>query len=150
MKKTAIVISALLSMALSAAAADFATPKDAEALVTKLGKALLTNKEATLKEVAAKDPKWVHGDLYPYVRGAPSWQVIAHGQNAKLIGKDLSNLEDADGKQFAKESIQNTNANGKSWTDYKWMDPVTKKVTPKSTYCEKIADMQVCAGVYKR
>jgi cytochrome c len=29
-------------------------------------------------------------------------------------------------------------------------DPVTKKLLPKSMYCEKLSDTAVCAGIYKR
>jgi signal transduction histidine kinase len=149
MKKTAITLVAFAGIALSAVAADFATPKEAEALVAKLIKAVAANKAEALKEVTAKDPKWVHGDLYPWVWDVQAI-VLAHGANDKLVGKNLIDLEDADGKQFVKEIAQSTLAKGKAWTDYKWSDPVTKKVLPKAAYCEKAGDVLVCAGVYKR
>jgi signal transduction histidine kinase len=153
MKKTAIVISTLLSMALPAMAEDFATAKDAEALVAKLAKAVAADNSATYKEVNAKDPKWVHGDLYPMVLDLKG-VMLSHGANEKLIGKDLYDLQDIDGKAFVKEYIEATKAKGKSWTDFKYTDPVTKKVLPKSFYCEKVSlksgDVVACAGIYKR
>lgn len=153
MKKTAIVISALLSMALPAAAADFATPKDAEALVAKLVKAVTADSATTFKEINAKDPKWIHGDLYPWSLDLTG-HVLAHGATEKLIGKDLMDLQDIDGKPFVKEYIEATKAKGKSWTDFRYTDPVTKKVLPKSAYCEKVSlksgDIIVCSGIYKR
>lgn len=54
-------------MTAPAMAADFATTKDAEALVAKLVKAVVADSAAIYKEVTAKDPKWIHGDLYPSV-----------------------------------------------------------------------------------
>lgn len=148
-EKIAITITACVGIALSAAAADFATAKEAEALVPKLIKAISVNKADARKDVTAKDPKWVHGDLYPYVVDMQA-KVLAHGANDKLVGKTLMDLEDADGKQFVREFVQSTSTKGKSWTDYKWSDPVTKKVLPKSVYCEKSGELVVCAGIYKR
>lgn len=149
MKKASIVILTFLGMAMSATAADFATPKEAEALVAKLAKAVALDSATAYKEVNAKNPKWIHGDLYPWVCDTQAL-VLAHGANDKLVGKTLMELEDADGKQFVKEFVQSTTAKGKSWTDYKWSDPVTKKVLPKSAYCEKAGGLLVCAGIYKR
>lgn len=149
MKKIVLTITAFVGLALSAAAADFATPKEAEALVVKLVKAVAANKAEAFKEVTAKNLKWTHGDLYPWVIDTQAL-VLAHGANDKLVGKALLELEDADGKQFVKEMVQSTVTKGKSWTDYKWSDPVTKKVLPKSAYCEKAGELLVCAGVYKR
>ncbi|MDR7308649.1 cache domain-containing protein [Rhodoferax saidenbachensis] len=149
MEKIALTIVACVGITLSAAAADFAMPKEAEAVVPKLIKAIGANKADAFKEVTAKDPKWVHGDLYPFVVDMQA-TVLAHGANDKLVGKVLMDLEDADGKQFVKEFVQSTSAKGKSWTDYKWSDPVTKKVLPKSVYCEKSGELVVCAGIYKR
>lgn len=153
MKKTAIVIFALFSMALPAMAEDFAVAKDAEALVAKLVKAVAADSAATFKEITAKDPKWVHGDLYPWSLDLKG-HVLAHGATEKLVGKDLLELQDIDGKQFVKEYVQATDAKGKSWTDFRYTDPVTKKVLPKSAYCEKVGlksgDVLVCAGIYKR
>lgn len=150
MKKIAIALTACIGIALSAAAADFATPKDAEALVAKLVKVVAANQTEAIKEVNAKDAKWVHGDLYPAILDMDG-KVLAHGVNEKLIGKVVIDLEDIDGKQFVREYIALTKAKGKSWTDFKYTDPVTKKVLPKSMYCEKTAgDLLVCAGVYKR
>jgi signal transduction histidine kinase len=153
MKKTTIILSTLLAITAPAMAADFAVAKDAEALVAKLVKAVAADSVATYKEVTAKDPKWIHGDLYPSVVDVQG-HVLAHGANDKLVGKVVFETEDVDGKQFIKEYIQTSKAKGKSWTDYKYTDPVTKKVLPKSMYCEIVAlktgDVVACAGIYKR
>lgn len=153
MKKTAIILSSLLALTAPAMAADFATAKDAEALVAKLVKAVAADSAATFKEITARDSKWVHGDLYPWSLDLKG-HVLAHGATGKLVGKDLMDLQDIDGKQFVKEYVQATDAKGKSWTDFRYTDPVTKKVLPKSAYCEKVnlksGDVLVCAGIYKR
>lgn len=138
-----------VTMPMANAADNFATPAEAEAIVGRAVKALAANSATTLKEVTAKDKKWVDRDLYVVVYDM-NGKCVAHGQNEKQAGKDLIDLMDADGKEFVKERVALAKSKGKYWQDYKFTDPVSKKVLPKSAYCEKTGEMIVCAGVYKR
>lgn len=150
MKLLGFVLAGLCLMATTVWAADeFATAKDAEAMVKKAVAAIKTNREATFAEITGKDPKWILKDLYPTVVDIKG-TVLAHGQNPKMVGKDLMEFRDPDGKLFYKERIDLANSKGKFWQDYKFTDPITKKVLPKTAYCEKTGDVVVCAGVYKR
>ncbi len=38
---------------------------------------------------------------------------------------------------------------GTFWQDYKFTNPTTKKIEPKSMYCEKLDDSVLCGGIYK-
>jgi len=131
------------------AAAEHATPAEAEAMVKKVVQALKGDKDKVYAEITNKEAKWVDRDLYPvvYTMGG---KVMAHGQNAKQVGKELLDFKDADGKPFVKERVELAQSKGKFWQDYKFTDPLTKKVMPKSMYCEKADDVVACAGVYKR
>lgn len=151
MKKSLFLIAAAYVFSATAvfAAEDFATSKEAEALVVKAVKAVVADRATTLKEITAKDKKWVDRDLYAVVYDM-NGKCIAHGQNEKQVGKDLMELADADGKEFVKERVALAKSKGKFWQDYKFTDPITKKVLPKSAYCEKAGDVIVCAGIYKR
>lgn len=143
------VLSSICVLAMSTAwAAERATPKEAEALVAKAVVALKTNKQKVYEEITAKDPKWVDRDLYPVVYDMTG-KPLAHGQNPKQVGKDLMELQDADGKFFVKERVELAKTKSKFWQEYKFTDPLTKKVEPKQMYCEKLDDTVVCAGVYK-
>ena len=148
MKKFLFAVAAASFIAMPVLADSYATPKEAEAMVSKAAKALQANRDATLKEITAKDKKWVDRDLYPVVYDM-NGKCLAHGQNAKSVGKDLIDLADADGKEFIKERVELAKSKGKFWQDYKFTDPVSKKVLPKSAYCEKVGDDIVCAGIYK-
>lgn len=130
------------------AADHFATPKEAEAMVTKAVKAIGADRATAFKEITSKDKKWVDRDLYPVVYDM-NGKCLAHGQNERQAGKDLIDLVDADGKEFIKERVALAGSKGKFWQDYKFTDPISKKVLPKSAYCEKATDVIVCAGVYK-
>lgn len=149
MKHIVTALISVFAISVPVFADDYATAKEAEAMVGKATKAIAANKDASLKEITGKDKKWVIKDLYPVVYGMDG-KCLAHGQNEKQVGKDLMELADADGKEFIKERVQLAGSKGKFWQDYKFTDPVTKKVLPKSAYCEKTGDLIVCAGIYKR
>jgi signal transduction histidine kinase len=88
-------------------------------------------------------------DLYVVVYDL-SGRVLAHGGNPKMVGNDLLGMLDAEGRPFVKERVQLARSKEKFWHDYKFSDPLTKKIRPKSTYCEQVASTAVCVGIYKR
>lgn len=131
------------------AAEEFASAKEAEAMVAKAVAALKKDRATALSEITAKNPKWIDRDLYPVVYGMDG-KVMAHGQNEKMVGKELIDFKDPDGKLFVRERVELAASKGKFWQDYKFTDPVSKKLLPKQAYCEKLGEDIVCAGVYKR
>jgi cytochrome c len=150
--KNSIVLVSFLAIFLSVssyAKEEFATKKEAKALVVKTVSALKANRAKTLEEITAKDAKYVDRDLYAVVYDMTG-KVLAHGANNKMVGKDLIELKDPDGKEFVKERVNLAKSKGEFWQDYKFTDPITRKVLPKEAYCETVGDAIVCAGVYKR
>ena len=100
-------------------------------------------------EISNKEGQFRKDDLYLVVYGLDC-KCLAHGANAKQVGKDLIDLTDIDGKYFVKERVALAKANpGGFWQDYKFSNPVSKKIEPKSMYCEKFGETAVCGGVYK-
>ena len=131
-------------------AAEYATAKDAEALVGKAVSHIKSDgKDKAYADFTGKKAGWASGDLYVVVYDLTG-KVLAHGQNAKQVGMDLIGITDADGKEFVKERVDLAKSKGKFWQDYKFTDPVTKKILPKSMYCEKLDETVVCSGIYKR
>lgn len=133
----------------TARAAEHATAAEAEAMVNKAVAFIKAN--GTEKAYAAFDDKqgqFVDRDLYVLVYSIDG-KVLAHGANAKLIGKDLSDAQDVDGKYYVKERMQLAQAKPSFWQDYKFANPVSKKIEPKSTFCERLDNSVVCAGIYK-
>ena len=75
--------------------------------------------------------------------------VLAHGANQKLVGKNVAELKDADGKLFMKEMAEMAKKGG-GWVDYKWSNPATKKVQAKSSYILPLdSGLFVGCGIYK-
>jgi signal transduction histidine kinase len=147
----ASVIAALLGgTALAASAKDGnATAAEATAMVKK-GVAFIkaSGKDKGYAEISTKGGQFSDRDLYLTVY-ALDGTVRAHGANEKMIGKNLIDLKDVDGKPFVKERMELAASKGTFWQDYKFTNPVSKKIEPKSMYCEKLDDAVVCGGIYK-
>jgi signal transduction histidine kinase len=128
-----------------------ATAAEATAMVKKGAAAIKAagkDKEKLFAEVTAKDAKWVDRDLYMVVYNMDG-VVKAHGANAKLVGNSMIDMMDIDGKPYIKERIDLAKSKGTFWQDYKFTNPTTKKIEPKSMYCEKVEELVACAGIYK-
>jgi len=124
-------------------------PADAVAMVDKgLAYMKKNGKDALVKEINAKNPEFVQGELYLYVR-AVDGTVVAHPVNAKLVGKNMITLPDAEGKYFRKEIIDRAKSEGKGWVDYSYNNPVSKVIEKKSTYFVLNGDVILEAGIYK-
>ncbi|MES2262780.1 MAG: cache domain-containing protein, partial [Pseudomonadota bacterium] len=74
---------------------------------------------------------------------------LANGANQKLVGKDLLELKDADGKTFMRERLEMLKTKDNGWIEYKWPNPVSGKIDPKSLYFERVDDVVVSCGIYK-
>ena len=131
-------------------AADKATAKEAEAMVKKgLAFVKANGKDKGYAEITNKSGQFIDRDLYLVVYQLDG-KVLAHGANEKMVGKMLIDLKDVDGKEFVRERVELGKAKASFWQDYKFNNPVTKKVEPKSMYCERIDDAVLCSGVYKK
>ena len=143
-------VAACLMSGTAFAGGEFATRQEAEAMVTKAVKHIKeAGKDKAYTDFTDKNGGYIDRDLYIAVYDLEG-KVRAHGQNPKMVGKEMIGIKDADGKAFVKERVDMAKAQGKFWHDYKFTDPLTKQVLPKSMYCEKLDDTAVCAGVYKR
>jgi len=127
---------------------DLVTKPEAEAMVGKALKYLKGNgKDKLYAEVSKKDGQFVDRDLYLTVYGNDG-VVRAHGANAKMIGKNLMEIKDVDGKYFVKERVELAKKNKPFWQEYKFTKPGSGKIEPEAMYCVPEDDMVVCGGVY--
>jgi cytochrome c len=132
----------------SASAAERATKDEAIAMVKKAVAAVKADSAKAYADFTKKDPAFTDRDLYIVVYKNDG-TVLAHGQNADSVGKNLIGAKDPDGKEFVKERVELAKKGAPFWQDYKFSDPISKKVEPKQMYCEPVADTAVCGGIYK-
>ena len=145
----ALFILACTSM-LSATDSAQGTADQAQAMVEKASKFL--NEKGTdvaYKAFTDKTDGFVLNDLYIFVVQYDGL-TVAHGGNPKIVGKNMLNLKDSDGKLFIQEMI-NLAQKGGGWVDYKWVNPQSKKIEPKSTYVKAVDGMKAFygCGIYK-
>jgi signal transduction histidine kinase len=99
-------------------------------------------------EISNKTGAFIKDDLYVVVYQLDG-KVLAHGSNAKFVGKDMIDAQDVDGKLYVKERVELAAKQPSFWQEYKFVNPISKKVEPKEMYCEKLDNTAVCAGIYK-
>jgi cytochrome c len=147
--KIAIALSGVLAFAGTAAAGESATKDEATAMVKKAVSFIKEQgAEKAYAEISNKAGRFIDRDLYIVVYQLDG-KVLAHGANEKFIGKDMSEAQDVDGKLYVKERTEMANKQPSFWQDYKFVNPVSKKVEPKQMYCERVENTAVCGGVYK-
>jgi cytochrome c len=146
----ATIAIAIVFCATSVKAGEFGTREEAQALVEKA----VTFWKASGRDKAVtafndKQGPFVDRDLYIVAANLSDGVRIAHGANPKMIGKSLNDFKDVDGKPYGLEILEVARTKGSGWVDYKFSNPVTKKVMDKASYVVKIDDIVIFAGAYK-
>ena len=147
---TAAVLALAVLFASPARAQETATTKDAELLVHQA--AAFLKKEGKAKAFAEfSNPKgrFTYRDLYVMAYDMTG-TCLAHGQTKERIGKNFMNEKDVDGKEFIKERFRIVKEHGKGWQDYKYTNPLTKKTEQKTAYFERVDDVVLVSGAYKK
>ena len=141
------LFASVLLLATAVHAADRATPEDAKALAIKAADYLrLAGPEKAFEEFSAKEGPWHDRDLYVYVEDGNA-VLRAHGALPAIVGRSMVDLKDVDGVSISGQ-IQAIKDAG--WIHYKWMNPVTKSVEPKTAYEVRVGEYIVGVGAYAK
>ena len=139
----------LATTATFAIAADRGSKQEAMALLDKaITHVNAVGKDTAFADFGRPDGGFVDRDLYVYcfdMKGS----AVAHGGNPALIGMSMIDLMDADGVHVISDMIRVVQTSGEGWVDYKWPNPITKKIEPKSAYVRKAKDDWCGVGYYK-
>ncbi|MDB5595722.1 MAG: histidine kinase [Hyphomicrobiales bacterium] len=128
-------------------AAEFGTREEAIAIVHRVqAKMKADGVENTLKSITSKE--FNDRDLYPYVYTFDG-VARAHGVNAALVGQNLIEMKDPTGTPMIKNIVAMAQSPAPGWVDYKWPNPLTKKIDDKSAYVERSGDYAIGVGVYR-
>lgn len=142
----------LLALALTAGAAEKGSADEAVAMVKKAGEFLKKNgKEKAFAEFNQPKGPFIHNDLYIFAFLTNGDGIErANGANVKLVGKNVKEMKDADGKYLIKDILAlGMGKEGKGWIDYKWPNPATGTIDAKRTYVERVDDVIIGCGIYK-
>jgi len=139
---------ALVPAARLAIASDRASAPEAEALVKKAAAYIKANGAEKAYDEFTNGKGFKDRDLYIFVYDL-SGKCLAHGANAKLVGKDLIGLKDPDGKPLVKMLIDVAKDKGQGWTEaVKFRNPVTEKIQTRVNYIQRVGETAVGSGVY--
>ncbi|KQX01999.1 histidine kinase [Massilia sp. Root418] len=149
-----IAMALLLAATSVAGAADDAERGTADEAVALVKKAIAyykaNGREKLAAEINNRTPQFREKDLYLFMSPYGGGAVIAHGANAKLVGKSLGDLRDVDGVNFVQKFRElAASKEGKGWVDYKWPNSKTGALESKSTYVERVDDLYIACGIYK-
>lgn len=147
------VVAGVIGGAATVAAASPGDPteKDAIAMAEK-GAAFMKahGKQEMINRLGAKDPEFIQGPLYVDMRDLKTGIVLAHPVNPSIVGKDLTDVPDANGKRYRRDIIELAAKQGKGWVDYQYKNPASGKIEAKTTYILRIDDVVLEAGIYKK
>lgn len=146
----ALVASVVLGLASfqAVAATDRATLPEAEAMVKKAVAFYQKNgKDKAIAEFQKQPGAFVDRDLYVTVYNLQG-DALSH-INPKMVGKNMLDLRDPDGKYHIKERMEAAAKGSNGWQDFKFFNPVSKKIEPKKMYWEKHDNLVFACGAYK-
>ena len=148
MKAIAVLAAALALLSFDATAdATRATEAEAQAMVKKAIQHYdKVGKDKAMADFSQSPGPFVDRDLYVVVDEMDG-TVIAH-INPKILGKNMMDLRDADGHYQIRERLDAAKTGTSGWQDFKFFNPVTKKIEPKRAYWEKHDNLVFACGAY--
>lgn len=142
-------LGAFISMS-AFAAGERGTKDEAKAMVEKAAAFYKENgKDKAIAEFNNPKGQFIDRDLYVFALDMQGIRV-AHGTNQKLVGKSILDFKDVDGKPYGQEIVDIGKGAGTGWVDYKFTDPLTKKIGEKTTYVSRVDDIIIASGAYKQ
>ena len=92
--------------------------------------------------------EFVDGELYVYVISTKGVMLASGGPSSALIGRDVTDLQDATGKPFFREILDKAKASESGTVEYYWLNPVDNKMQPKLAHFQKVDDWIIAVGYY--
>ncbi len=126
---------------------DRGSATEAQALVEKaIARFQEAGPDVAFAEISDSKGPFVDRDLYIFVIG-PDKIIAAHGVDPARIGTNAMEIKDVDGKLFGPE-LAAAPAEG-AWVDYKFKNPVSGEVEPKSSWVKAVDGYVFGCGYYK-
>jgi cytochrome c len=141
---------AIFTLAAWPFAALAATPDKAKAFSERAAAHIeKVGEEKAFADFTRKDGGFVDGELYVFCYDRNGVNK-AHGGNPSFVGRNLLHIKDPDGTEPNLLIVKKGFEEGRGWVDFKWPNPVTKRIENKSAYVIRTNDDVVCGvGYYK-
>lgn len=127
-----------------------ASPEQASAMLERAVAAINTDAEKAFAAFNSLNGGYIEDDLYVFVVALNDGKFLAHGTSSRLRGSDGYALVDTDGKPIIRQMLDVLSSADHGELDYKWRNPVTRKLEDKHTLFRKSGDFLVAVGYYTR
>jgi cytochrome c len=88
------------------------------------------------------------GDLYVYVLDTNGVMLTSGGSSSALIGRNVRDLRDPEGKPFFREILDTAATRGSGMIEYRWLNQQHGKVERKIAYFQAVGDRILIVGYY--
>jgi cytochrome c len=147
--RVTVALSALVMGAGIALAGERGSQEEAKALLDKaIGHVNQVGADHAYADFSRPDGGFVDRDLYVFCVDMEG-KMLAHGNNTALIGRNVIEMRDPDGVQMVKESIRILNSSGAGTINFKWPNPISKKIEAKSAFIARVKGDWCGVGYYK-
>lgn len=103
-------------------------------------------------EAGAKDfsrqSVFVDRDLYVFALRTDGMFIASGGASAALVGQNVLDETDSDGKPFFREMVDIAMKEGAGRVEYRWFNPADSRGEPKLTLFRKVGEVIVAVGFY--
>lgn len=103
-------------------------------------------REQALAEFRKPAGAFANPDFFVYDTAA---NRLVHGNNPKMIGKNLDGLKDSQGKLIIQSFKEVSAGSGYGWVEYQWPNPATGHIGTKASYVEQVGDLLLGSGNFK-
>ncbi|HQR52590.1 MAG TPA: cache domain-containing protein [Burkholderiales bacterium] len=126
------------------------SPEEARDLLKRAVAAVRANPAEAFQAFDTPTGRFTHYDLYVFVVGINDGKFYAMGANPGLVGTDVKDLKNAEGKPIIQDMINIAKEKGSGEYEYAWRNPADNKVEKKHSYIEKVGDYVVGVGYYTK
>jgi cytochrome c len=139
----------VLTLAAYSAVSVAATPEQAKAFSERASAYIKqVGEKMAFADFTRADGGFVEGELYVFCYDRKGTNM-AHGGNMSFVGRNLLHIKDPDGAEPNAMIVKMGFEQGRGWVDFKWPNPVTKRIENKSAYVIRTNDVACGVGYYK-
>jgi len=140
---------AAFTLAVYPVASAAATPEQAKAFSERASAHIKkVGEKKAFADFTRPDGGFVDGELYVFCYDRQGINM-AHGGNRSFVGRNLLHIKDPDGAEPNLLIVKMGFEHGRGWVDFKWPNPVTKRIENKSAYVIRTNDVTCGVGYYK-
>lgn len=144
------LFSVLFAIVLTTNGASAETQSDAlraQALLDLASSRLQEGGDASLAAMS-RVGEFSNRELYVYVINQQGYMLASGGPSVTLVGRNLLDLKDSDGKPFIREILDRSKQTERGSIEYRWLNPQQNRVERKIGLFRAVGDKVVIVGYY--